>query len=342
MKMFMKMFNNKKQIKSTNNNQLPTTNSCKLFVSSWKLPGRANGEANLQQPTTNHQQLLVRCCKLVVSSWRLPFRRGFTLIEVLIFLGIFTAIMVVFLTVLISVSSVQIRNISSNEVNQQSQFLLSTIQRYVESSSLIDMPKDVTTSTLKLRMARDSEDPTYIYLNTSDNIVYLKQTNSGTPQALTTSRVKVTTLNFTKKSNPGAKDTVNISFVMEYNTDNIKQKFVRNLFTSIARVSAATFDSDIRASTTNTYKIGAQAGEWQSINNTIFFSGSNVGIGVSSPQMTLEINGGLRLNTTAGRPTCSATTRGTFWVIQSGSGVKDYVQVCVKNASDTYEWVNLY
>jgi Tfp pilus assembly protein PilV len=317
MKMFMKMFNNKKQIKSTNNNQLPTNNSCRL---------------------------LVRSCRLVVGNYKLPFRRGFTLIEVLIFLGIFTAIMVVFLTVLISVSSVQIRNISSNEVNQQSQFLLSTIQRYVESSSLIDMPADVTTSTLKLRMARDSEDPTYIYLNTSDkdNIVYLKQTNSGTPQALTTSRVKVTTLNFTKKSNPGAKDTVNISFVMEYNTDNIKQKFVRNLFTSIARVSAATFDSDIRASTTNTYKIGAQAGEWQSINNTLFFSGSNVGIGVSSPQMTLEINGGLRLNTTAGRPTCSATTRGTFWVIQSGSGVKDYVQVCVKNASDTYEWVNLY
>jgi prepilin-type N-terminal cleavage/methylation domain-containing protein len=268
--------------------------------------------------------------------------KGFTLIEVLVFLAIFTIIMTVFLAVLISISGVQVRNISSNEVSQQSQFLLLTIQRYVESSSLIDMPADVTTSTLKLRMARDSEDPIYIYLNTSDNIVYLKQTNSGTPQALTTPRVKITTLNFTKKSNPGAKDTVSISFVMEYNTDNIKQKFVRNLLTSIARVSAATFDSDIRASTTNTYKIGAQAGEWQSINNTIFFSGSNVGIGISSPQMTLEINGGLRLNTTATKPTCSATTRGTFWVVQSGAGVKDYVQVCVKNASDTYEWVNLY
>jgi len=268
--------------------------------------------------------------------------KGFTLIELLIFMAIFSIVMVAFLSVLVLMSSVQIRNISSTEVNQQSQFLLSNIQRYIESSSLIEMPVGVSTSTLKLRMARDSEDPIYIYLNTSDNIVYLKQTNSGTPQALTTSKVKVTSLNFIKKSNPGAKDSVSISFVVEYNTNNIKQKFVRSLLTSIARVSAATFDSDIRASTTNTYKIGAQAAEWQSINNTIFFSGSNVGIGISSPQMNLEINGGLRLNTSNSRPECSASVRGTFWVIQNGTGVKDNVSVCVKNASDTYEWATIY
>jgi len=268
--------------------------------------------------------------------------KGFTLIELLIFMAIFSIVMVAFLSILISMSGVQIRNISSTEVNQQSQFLLSNIQRYIESSSLIEMPAGVSTSTLKLRMARDSEDPTYIYLNTSDNIVYVKKTNSGSPQALTTSKVKVTSLNFIKKSNPGAKDSVSVSFVVEYNTNNIKQKFVRNLLTSIARVSAATFDSDIRASTTNTYKIGAQASEWQSINNTIFFSGSNVGIGISSPQMHLEINGGLRLNTSNSRPTCSASARGTFWVIQNGTGVKDGVSVCVKNASDTYEWATIY
>ena len=268
--------------------------------------------------------------------------KGFTLIELLIFMAIFSIVMVAFLSILISMSGVQIRNISSTEVNQQSQFLLSNIQRYIESSSLIEMPAGVSTSTLKLRMARDSEDPTYIYLNTSDNIVYIKKTNSGSPQALTTSKVKVTSLNFIKKSNPGAKDSVSVSFVVGYNTNNIKQKFVRNLLSSIARVSAATFDSDIRASTTNTYKIGAQASEWQSINNTIFFSGSNVGIGISSPQMNLEINGGLRLNTSNSRPTCSASVRGTFWVIQNGTGVKDSVSVCVKNASDTYEWATIY
>lgn len=264
---------------------------------------------------------------------------GLTLIELLIFIAIFSIIMVVFFSVFILFSRVQVVSLSSNEVNRQSQFLLSTIQRYVEESSLIEMPANVSTTTLKLRMPATSQDPIYIYL--ANDMVYLKITDSGMPQPLTTSKVKITSLNFTKKSNPGAKDAINVYLVMEYNTQNITQKFVKNLITSIARVSAATFDSDIRASTINFYKIGAQAGEWQSINNTIYFSGSYVGIGVASPQMNLEINGGLRLNTTSGKPTCSSSVRGTFWVTQAGTGVQDAVQVCIKNASNTYEWINL-
>ncbi len=266
--------------------------------------------------------------------------KGFTLLELLIFISIFTVVSTVFLSVLISMSRVQVRTIASSEVNQQSQFLISTIQRYVESSSLIELPANIQTSTLKLRMAKSSEDPTYIYL--SNNIVYLKQTDSGTPQALTTQKVKVNSLNFVKKSNSNAKDSVSVYLVMEYNTDTLQQKFAKQLATSIARVSAATFDSDIRASTTNTYKIGAQAAEWQSINNTIYFNGSYVGVGISSPQMNLEVNGGVRLNTSLSRPTCGATIRGTIWFIQNGAGVKDNLAVCVKNASDTYEWFSIY
>lgn len=267
-------------------------------------------------------------------------KQGFTLLELLIFIAIFTIVMVIFFNVLISMSRVQVRTIASSEVNQQSQFLISTIQRYVESSSLIELPANISTSTLKIRMPKSSDDPIYIYL--SNNVVYLKQTDSGTPQALTTSKVNVTNLTFIKKSNPNAKDSVSVFITMEYNTESLPQKFARQLATSIARVSAATFDSDIRASTTNTYKIGAQAAEWQSINNTLFFSGSYVGIGISSPQMNLEVNGGLRLNTSAGRPTCSATIRGTIWFVQNGTGVKDNLAVCVKNASDTYEWFSIY
>jgi prepilin-type N-terminal cleavage/methylation domain-containing protein len=66
MKMFMKMFNNKKQIKSTNNNQQPTTNSCRLAV----------------------------------SSWRLPLRHAFTLVEVLIVVGIIAVLSTVVLLTL--------------------------------------------------------------------------------------------------------------------------------------------------------------------------------------------------------------------------------------------------
>lgn len=109
-----------------------------------------------------------------------------------------------------------------------------------------------------------------------------------------------------------------------------------------AMVEAATFDSHLVPAVANTYKLGAAAGDWQSINNTIFFSGANVGIGVASPAAALEVNGGMRLNTLTARPACAASERGTIWVAQSSVGVKDTVAVCIKNASDVYTWATIY
>ncbi len=116
-------------------------------------------------------------------------RRGFSALETLIFVVIFTIIMLVFVTILVTVLRVQSRQGAVAEVNQQSQFLLQQIQYYVERSSLVQLDQDVATTTLKLRMAASSEDPTYIYL--SSGAVYLKQTDSGAAQALTTSKVNV-------------------------------------------------------------------------------------------------------------------------------------------------------
>lgn len=68
----------------------------------------------------------------------------------------------------------------------------------------------------------------------------------------------------------------------------------------------------------------------------------NVGIGTAAPGATLEVNGGIRLNTTTARPTCSASQRGTLWFTQGGAGVKDSLAVCAKDATDTYAWRTLY
>ena len=107
-------------------------------------------------------------------------------------------------------------------------------------------------------------------------------------------------------------------------------------------VDAATFDSNLIPSSTATYKIGASGQVWTSVNDIIYFSGSNVGIGVSSPGQTLEVNGGIRINTTTSKPTCASAQRGTFWVTQGGEGIADSVQVCAKDSSDAYEWRTIY
>jgi hypothetical protein len=67
-----------------------------------------------------------------------------------------------------------------------------------------------------------------------------------------------------------------------------------------------------------------------------------VGIGTTTPASALEVNGGVRLNPVAAKPACDATVRGTFWVTQGGAGVKDSVEVCAKDAMDTFAWRTLF
>jgi hypothetical protein len=79
-------------------------------------------------------------------------------------------------------------------------------------------------------------------------------------------------------------------------------------------------------------------------NQFLIRASNGVGIGTASPNPNeLEVNGGVRLNTSTAQPTCvDATQRGTFWIIQGATGVKDTVQVCAKDATNTYAWRTLF
>ncbi len=68
----------------------------------------------------------------------------------------------------------------------------------------------------------------------------------------------------------------------------------------------------------------------------------NVGIGTGSPTQKLEVNGGVRINTTATKPPCSLTARGTIWFTSAPAGVADSLEVCAKQAEGTYAWMSLF
>ncbi len=50
---------------------------------------------------------------------------------------------------------------------------------------------------------------------------------------------------------------------------------------------------------------------------------------------------GVQVSTTASKPAASAANRGRIWIVQGGAGVADTLQVCIKNASDSYVWVTV-
>ncbi len=83
---------------------------------------------------------------------------------------------------------------------------------------------------------------------------------------------------------------------------------------------------------TNDYAI------YQQGTQTNYFEGS-LGLGTTQPTARLEIDGGLRLNTTVARPTCDADQRGTFWVQQRDAGEDDFVWACLRNSTQDHNWI---
>jgi len=64
-------------------------------------------------------------------------------------------------------------------------------------------------------------------------------------------------------------------------------------------------------------------------------STGNIGIGASAPTQKLEVNGGVRLNTTTVKPACTAANRGTLWFTQAAT---DLLEVCAQTNGGTPAW----
>ncbi len=225
--------------------------------------------------------------------------KGYSLIELLIYIAIF-AVSAVFLTaILVSVTKIQTRQNSVNDVNQQISFVAGTVQQLVQQSSLIDITTGVSTTTLKLRMASSTLDPTLIFA--SGTAVYLSEGTvipSSTPVALTNSNATVNNFSVTKYENPGGLALIQLGLTMTYNSPTPSAQLTRSLQTSIARVSAANFDSAIYPTVvSSTLTLGTAVNPWYTgyFNGNILIGGTsgNIGLGVSpgSASVSLKANG---------------------------------------------------
>ena len=118
------------------------------------------------------------------------------------------------------------------------------------------------------------------------------------------------------------------------------------------------FDADLEVDRANA---GVELGS-VSVSNTPFFdfhsSGNNIGydfrlqatggtatVGGGSLQMvgdSLELKAKTQLFDQGSRPACNVSSRFMLWVDQGGAGVKDSLEICAKDGSDTYAWRVLY
>lgn len=203
---------------------------------------------------------------------------GFSLVELLIYVGIFSISAVFLVSILTVVTQVQMRQTSIGEVNQQLSFVSDTIKRLVQTSSLVDMPAGIASSTLSLRMASSSLDTTSVYVSSS--VLYIEERNDSgvaTITPLTDSNVAVDDFSVIKYENPTGFSVVGLGLTLSYNTTQTKSKTTRSLQTAVGRISAAEFDSSVYPNIDGSHDLGTALKKWKDI----YLSGV-LGIGVTN------------------------------------------------------------
>lgn len=213
-------------------------------------------------------------------------RSGFTLVELMTFIGIFTVASLFLVGILTTVTRTQLQQASGNEVAGQVMFVANTIQRLVRESSLIENdPPGVASTTLRLRKSLSTADKTIIYTDAGMSALYLQEVDqdgvTSTTVPLTDSKVKIGSFQVVKYEMPNGSIAVQVDFTLDTNTTNPKAKASRGWSGIISRVSAATFDTSLLPKTDGTLNFGGAGAKWNQgyFANTVTVQNGNLIVG---------------------------------------------------------------
>ena len=261
-------------------------------------------------------------------------RKGTTLLETLIYIGILAVVVGAIIGILYAILNIQSRGTGSRVVSEEGRFVLQRIQREVRDSSLIDISTTAPASKLVLRMKDATRDYVAFYasgtaiwmdegMSTSTSPLTGPYTIATTTSRLTSENVTIDpgSLSFRRLHNPPAKDAVQVDFTLSYNSNNPKLSFSRPFGTTIARVSAAVFDSDIIPAQDNAFSVGlGSLSRWKDGNfSNQVLVGGNLGVGGANTFSGSDrlVVGTYDLTSEGGQIKLSGTTTGKYWYIDN-------------------------
>lgn len=124
--------------------------------------------------------------------------RGFSLMEIVIYLGILALVMVGFITFFLSITRSGNKNFVIQEVQVNNRIALDTINQYIKSASgvnIADSTFDLDPGVLSLSMDDVSLNPTIISLNQDNGRLQITE-GSNSPVYITSDDISVTYLEF--------------------------------------------------------------------------------------------------------------------------------------------------
>lgn len=153
---------------------------------------------------------------------------GFTLIEVIMYIALFSIIIGGIVGLAILATSQRQKNEVTNSVNYQGEAVMSLITQDIHGASSITTPGlGTSSSTLSLATSLVSSNPSVFSGSTSGGITSL-EISQGSPAVntlLTNSHVKVSNISFMNMGLPSTKGSILISFTITYNSTSSLQEF---------------------------------------------------------------------------------------------------------------------
>ncbi len=138
--------------------------------------------------------------------------KGFTLIELVLYIGILTILLSVLSSIFTSIVDVQLQSTATSSVNQDGRYLLSKLLYDVKSSSAILVPANPGSQSSTMQLTINSINYTYS-VNGSGNLQVVNNSTSET-NVLNSYDTSISALTFNRVGNGGSSDTVRVSYTV--------------------------------------------------------------------------------------------------------------------------------
>ena len=141
---------------------------------------------------------------------------GYTLIELVVYIGILTLLLSVLSSIFSSIVNVQLESTSTSSVNQDGRYLLSKLLYDVKSATTIVTPAAPGDVTSSMQLTINSIN--YTYSLDANNNLQVVDGSTGLPYVLNSYDTSVSGLTFTRVGNGGSSDDVRVSYTLTSRT----------------------------------------------------------------------------------------------------------------------------
>lgn len=145
-----------------------------------------------------------------MKNKKISSSRGFSLIELVVYMGVFAVFISITTSIFTTVLGVQIESQSTSTVQQNGTYLIERLSYDIHRAEDINIPVSAGIQTQELELLINGEVFTY-----SLNMGTLELTNNSGTHTMNSSDITITNLSFLRLGNPGGKHSLTIDIAFE-------------------------------------------------------------------------------------------------------------------------------